>query len=88
MRLRLYEDAVKAKSRKTSKSGSEVEAPSDSGEEPASGAEQEASVPAGESQPADEPPTPFGGGDRPRQGCRFQNPFTKGFGIVSSRGNG
>ena len=54
MRLRLYEDAVKAKSRKTSKSGSEVEAPSDSGEEPASGAEQEASVPAGESQPADE----------------------------------
>ena len=58
MRLRLYEDAVKAKSRKTSKSGSEVEAPSDSGEEPASGAEQEASVPAGETQPADEPPTP------------------------------
>ena len=58
MRLRLYEDAVKAKSRKTSKSGSEVEAPSDSGEEPTSGAEQEASVPAGETQPADEPPTP------------------------------
>ena len=58
MRLRLYEDAVKAKSRKTSKSGSEVEAPSDSGEEPASGAEQEASVPAGETQPADGPPTP------------------------------
>ena len=44
MRLRLYEDAVRAKSRKTSKSGSEVEAPSDSGEEPTSGAEQEASA--------------------------------------------
>ena len=58
MRLRLYEDAVRAKSRKASKSGSEVEAPSDSGEEPTSGAEQEASVPAGEAQPADEPPTP------------------------------
>ena len=58
MRLRLYEDAVSAKSRKTSKSGSEVEAPSDSGEEPTSGAEQEASAPAGEAQPADEPPTP------------------------------
>ena len=40
MRLRLCEDAVKAKARKTSKSGSEVEAPSDSGEEPTSGAEQ------------------------------------------------
>ena len=58
MRLRLYEGAVRAKSRKTSKYGSEVEAPSDSGEEPTSGAEQEASAPAGEAQPADEPPTP------------------------------
>ena len=48
----------KAKAHKTSKSGSEVEAPSDSGEEPTSGAEQEASAPAGEAQPADEPPTP------------------------------
>ena len=58
MRLRSYEDAGKAKARKTSKSGSEVEAPSDSGEEPTSGAEQEASAPAGEAQPANEPPTP------------------------------
>ena len=58
MRLRLYEDAVRAKSRKTSKSGSEVDAPSDSEEEPTSGPAQEASAPAAEAQPADEPPTP------------------------------
>ena len=58
MRLRLYEDAVRAKSRKTSKSGSEVDAPSDSEEEPTGDPTQEASAPAGETQPADEPPTP------------------------------
>ena len=44
MRLRLYEDALRAKSRKTSKSGSEVDAPSDSEEEPTSGPAQEASA--------------------------------------------
>ena len=51
MRLRLYEDAVKAKARKGSKTGSEVEAPSDSGEEPTSNGEQEASAPAAGAQP-------------------------------------
>ena len=89
MRLRLYEDAVRAKSRKTSKSGSEVDAPSDSEEEPTGDPTQEASAPAGETQPADEPPTPSEAGIGRGKGAGSKTRSQKGlFGIVSSRGYG
>ena len=78
MRLRLYEDAVRAKSRQTSKSGSEVDAPSDSEEEPTSGPAQEASAPAAEAQPANEPPTPSEAGIGQGKGAGSKTRSQKG----------
>ena len=58
MRLKLYEDAVKAKTRKGSANGSGTK--SESGDDPASAHEQEAPASAAAAEPADEPPTPSG----------------------------
>ena len=56
MRLKLYEDAVRAKTRKGSANGSDTK--SESGDDPASASEQEASAPAAAAESADEPRTP------------------------------
>ena len=76
MRLKLCEEAVKAKTQKTgSANGSDVK--SESGDDPASTSEQEVDAPAGATEPADEPPTPSEAGSGRGKGAG-QDPFPKG----------